>query len=353
MKACICMAAIAAAAVSCAPSDRYITISGYAQGGTYTVKINLNGTDGMIKVPAETVRDSVDAILQNIDSSLSGYNRNSLLSRFNAGRTVMPDSLFIDIYGHALRVYDITSGAVDVASAPLYDIWGFGFTDDAMPSDEKVRQMLAISGMGRLKNDISKSISSDGTLEPAALLVSDADTVLPRLNYNAIAQGYSCDVVARYLYSRGVKDMMVEIGEIFCDGKNPQGKPWTLGIDRPVDGNNDPGAQMHGIFRVPEGPHGVVTSGNYRKFYMRDGKKYSHTIDPRTGYPVSHSLLSATIVAPDGMLADAYATYCMVIGLEASKEFISSSPEVEGCLIYDDGGIFSTWCSDGFSLENI
>ncbi len=190
-------------------------------------------------------------------------------------------------------------------------------------------------------------------MEPAALLVSDADTVLPRLNYNAIAQGYSCDVVARYLYSIGVKDMMVEIGEIFCDGKNPQGKPWTLGIDRPVDGNNDPGAQMHGIFRVPEGPHGVVTSGNYRKFYMRDGKKYSHTIDPRTGYPVSHSLLSATIVAPDGMLADAYATYCMVIGLEASKEFISSSPEVEGCLIYDDGGIFSTWCSDGFSLENI
>ncbi len=86
---------------------------------------------------------------------------------------------------------------------------------------------------------------------------------------------------------------------------------------------------------------------------MRDGKKYSHTIAPRTGYPVSHSLLSATIVAHDGMLADAYATYCMVIGLEASKEFISSSPEVEGCLIYDDGGAFCTWCSDGFSLENI
>ncbi len=144
--------AVIAAAVGCAPSDRYITISGYAQGGTYTVKINLNGTDGMIKVPAETVRDSVDAILQNIDSSLSGYNRNSLLSRFNAGRTVMPDSLFIDIYGHALRVYDITSGAVDVASALLYDIWGFGFTDDSMPSDEKVRQMLAISGMGRLRD---------------------------------------------------------------------------------------------------------------------------------------------------------------------------------------------------------
>jgi thiamine biosynthesis lipoprotein len=124
-----------------------------------------------------------------------------------------------------------------------------------------------------------------------------------------------------------------------------------LGIDRPVDGNNDPGSQIQGIFRAPEGPHGIVTSGNYRKFYVRDGKKYAHTIDPRTGYPVEHSLLSATIVAENATLADAYATYCMVIGLEEAIDFLSSRPDLEGCLIYDEEGTFKTWCSDGFVLE--
>jgi thiamine biosynthesis lipoprotein len=145
--------------------------------------------------------------------------------------------------------------------------------------------------------------------------------------------------------------MMVDIGEIFCDGVNPSGRQWTIGIDSPVDGNDTPGENIQAIFKVPSGPHGVVTSGNYRKFYVKDGRKYAHTVDPRTGYPVSHSLLSATIVAPDALSADAYATYCMVIGLEESKRFISSRPDLECCLIYDDDGIFRTWCSDGFILQ--
>ena len=334
---------------ACTPQEKYVTISGYAQGGTYTVKFNADG----LKVPVGTVRDSVDSILRNIDRSMSGYNKNSLLSRFNCGEPIVPDSLFIDVYEKSYDIYEATSGVVDVASAPLYDIWGFGFTGDSMPSDEKVSQILGVSGMGRLRKDIAGAISGDGMLDPVDMLLPDAGAALPKLNYNAVAQGYSCDVVARYLYSVGVHDMLVDIGEIFCDGKNPQGQPWTLGIDRPVDGNNDPGVQIQGIFRVPEGPHGVVTSGNYRKFYIRDGKKYSHTVDPRTGYPVEHSLLSATVIAPDGMLADAYATFCMVIGLEASKEFLASSAGVEGCLIYDDGTAYCTWCSDGFVLEEM
>ena len=205
-------------------------------------------------------------------------------------------------------------------------------------------------GMFRLKSDMTGALSKDDALNPADLLLGPGE--LPELNYNAIAQGYSCDVVARYLYSIGVKDMLVDIGEIFCDGVNPSGKPWKLGIDRPADGNNQPGAQIQGIFSAPSGPHGIVTSGNYRKFYVRDGKKYAHTIDPRTGYPVEHTLLSATVVAPDATTADAYATYCMVIGLEASKEFLESRPALEGCLIYDDGGVFRTWTSSGFILES-
>ena len=193
--------------------------------------------------------------------------------------------------------------------------------------------------------------AADYGLNAAEMLEDEG--VLPKLNYNAIAQGYSCDLVAEYLYSIGVKDMLVDIGEIFCDGKNPSGQPWSLGIDRPVDGNNELGAQIQGLFRAPEGPHGIVTSGNYRKFYVRDGKKYAHTIDPRSGYPVEHSLLSATIMAPDAMTADAYATYCMVVGLDASKRFLSENPDLEGCLIYDEDGTFKSWCSEGFVLEEL
>ena len=316
--------------LSCTTRDRYISVTGYAQGGTYTVKLNLNGRDGMIKVSPEEIRDSIDTILRNIDNSLSGYNRNSLLSRFNAGETITPDSIFNDIYSHAVRIFKETEGVVDAAAGPLFDLWGFGFKSGDFPSDEKVRETKASCGM--------------------ELMMTQKKG---QLNYNAIAQGYSCDLVAGYLYSIGVKDMMVDIGEIFCDGLNPSGKPWSLGIDKPIDGNNELGAQIQGIFRAPEGPHGIVTSGNYRKFYIRDGKKYSHSIDPRTGYPVTHNLLSATIVAEDALTADAYATYCMVVGLEESKNLLEGRNDLEGCLIYDEDGTFKTWCSEGFVLEEI
>ena len=329
---------------SCSPRDRYITFSGYAQGGTYTVKLNLNGRDGMIRLRPETIRDSVDAILRDIDYSLSGYNRKSLLSRFNAGETIVPDSLFLDIYEKSYDFYVGTGGALDVASAPLFDMWGFGFQSGEIPDKNKIDAVMQTSGMKRLHGNMQEVFRVKGSVNGKDMLVEGSD-VLPGLNYNAVAQGYSCDVVAEYLYGIGVKDMMVDIGEIFCDGVNPSGNQWTIGIDRPVDGNNQLGADVQAIFKVPSGPHGVVTSGNYRKFYVKDGKKYAHTIDPCTGYPVDHNLLSATIVAPDAVTADAYATYCMVIGLEASQAFLESADDLEGCLIYDEGGEFRVWCT--------
>ena len=144
--------------------------------------------------------------------------------------------------------------------------------------------------------------------------------------------------------------MLVDIGEIYCEGVNAKGNFWKVGVDRPVDGNMTPGADLDGIWQGDGRGCGIVTSGNYRKYYEKDGKKYSHTIDPRTGYPVSHSLLSATIVTGNAADADAYATYCMVIGLEEAKAFISSSPDVEGYLIYDQDGQMKEWASEGFNI---
>ena len=344
--------------LACTPRDKYIAITGYAQGGTYTVKLNLKGKDGMVTPSPEEIRDSIDAILVRIDNSLSGYNQNSLLSRFNRGEKIAADEIFIDIYDRAYGIYEETAGIVDAASGPLFDLWGFGFKSGETPSDEQVTQVMASSGTGRLLPDMRACMDKDGMVDGYGVLKCEkgkvtGNPVLPALNYNAIAQGYSCDLVAQYLYSIGVKDMMVDIGEIFCDGTNPSGGPWSLGIDKPMDGNNELGAQLQGIFRAPEGPHGIVTSGNYRKFYIRDGKKYAHTVDPRTGEPVQHTLLSATIVAADGITADAYATYCMVVGLEEAQQLLNSRKDMEGCLIYDDNGTFRTWCSEGFTLEEI
>ena len=173
---------------SCAQRDRYITITGFAQGGTYAVKLNLNGRDGKLSAEPEEIRDSIDAILGNIDNSLSGYNKKSLLSRFNAGETIVPDNLFLDIYEPAYDIYEETGGILDVASAPLFDLWGFGFTSDSLPSPEDVRRVMEVSGMGRLHESIRPLIGADGSVMPTDLVLERGGKQ-PELNFNAIAQG--------------------------------------------------------------------------------------------------------------------------------------------------------------------
>ena len=327
---------------SCSSAGRYIQISGYAQGGTYSVKIGMDG----VKETPQDIKADIDSILLLIDNSLSGYNKGSTLSRLNAGESVQPEGIFRDIYSRSYSVWEETGGAFDVAAGALFDIWGFGFSSDSLPSPEKIRQTLSESGMKRLVPSITEE-----EISPTDLLKEGLEGVPPRLNFNAIAQGYSCDLVASYLYSIGVKDMLVDIGEIFCDGLNPSGLPWSIGIDRPYDGNDSPGEDLSAVWISDGSPCGLVTSGNYRKFYIKDGVKYSHTIDPRNGYPVTHSLLSATIVAPDTASADAYATYCMVVGLNEARAFIESRPDLEAFLIYDDNGRMESWKSPGFTLR--
>jgi len=293
--------------------NRYYAFSGYAQGGTYQVKYNSKD----VKQGPSEVRDSVEKILKNIDNSISGYNKSSLLSRFNAGENVEKDDIFRELDSLSNHFCSLSGGAFDAYACPVFDIWGFGFTTDSLPSRELVNRALEESKLHK------------------------------KANFNAIAQGFSCDLVARYLKSIGVKDMLVDIGEIYCCGLNPSSKGWTIGIDKPFDGNDAPGKDVEAIWSSEGRSCGIVTSGNYRKFYIKDGKKYSHTIDPRTGYPVSHNLLSATIVAPTAAQADAMATICMVLGPDQAKAFIQADPELEGCLILQD----SIWVSAGFTLK--
>lgn len=294
-------------------ASQYITIEGFAQGGTYTVKANTTAE-------AEYLKNGIDSILNVIDYAVSGYNKASLLSRYNAGAEITPDDspeyrVFSELSSYCDSIRIATGGAVDTRAAALFDVWGFGFKNNQMPGEQQVEEAMA---------DRSK------------------------MNFNAVAQGYSADLVAAYLDRNGVKDMLVNIGgEMLTRGHNAKGMQWRMGIDKPVDGNNTPGAQLSGTFDMPVEQYAVVTSGNYRKFYVKDGTKYSHTVDPRTGYPVQHSLLSATILAPTSALADALATYCMVIGPDQAKSFILSRSDIEGCLITDT----EIWSSPGLKLN--
>ena len=319
---------VLAALCSAACNDtHYYRISGYAQGGTWQVK--YRGA----RLSPDRVQAGVDSLLREIDFTISGYNKASLLSRLNAGDSVVLNQRFLELYEHSYRMWEASQGAFDVASGPLFDIWGFGFTGDSLPSAKAVQDCLEDCGTGRLISpDGMRSLLGEKITARQLLRYKD-EQALPRLNFNAIAQGYSCDVVADYLHGLGVSDMLVDIGEIYCSGMNPSGKGWSIGIDNPVDGNNTPGADIKDVWTSDGGSHGVVTSGNYRKFYVRDGKKYSHTIDPRTGYPVTHNLLSATVIAPSAWEADALATWFMVIGFDQARTYIESHPELRACLI--------------------
>ena len=304
----ILLAALALALASC--SDRYAVIGGYAQGGVYSVKYNTRG----VKASRAEVQKAVDGILEAIDTTLSGYNRKSLLSRRNAGEEVERNDMFREVEALSEHYRELSGGAFDVAAGPLFNIWGFGFTRDSLPSESAIAAAMERSRRREV------------------------------LNFNAIAQGYSCDKVAAYLHSIGVTDMLVDIGEIYCEGLNPEGRGWSIGIDTPADGNETPGADLSGIWHSDGGAYGVVTSGNYRKFYVHDGKKYAHTIDPRTGRPVEHDLLSATVIAPTATEADALATYFMVIGTEPARAYVEANEGIEACLISASG----IWKSEGF-----
>lgn len=339
----LCILSAALLIVSCGNrQNQYVQISGIAQSVNYSVKFNTRDID----VPIETVRDSVDALLQKIDLTLSGYNKMSLLSRFNAGEIIRPNEIFTKMYRLGYRMWERSGGAVDFAAGPLYDAWGFGFSTSTFPTDKEIEEILSTCGMGHLPPELP--IRPDGTLNPA-------DMGRPRLNFNAIAQGFTCDIIASYLYSIGVKDMLVDIGEIWCDGVGPDGKAWSVAIYRPFDKFADDDEEYQDVWLSEGKAAGITTSGNYSKFFIKDGKKYSHTIHPRLGYPVQHNLLSATVVSSvSSAESDAIATWCMVVGLQQAQALILGDPALEGYLIYmDEDEEMEEWVSPGFAIKDI
>ena len=214
-----------------------------------------------------------------------------------------PDNYFLTCFECAKEIYESTNGAFDITVAPIVNAWGFGFTEAVEVDSSLIDSLLQYLGM-----------DSVGIVE--GKIWKEKDGIM--LDMNAIAQGYAVDVLCEFLESKGIINYLVEIGgEIKTRGHNPRGTEWKVGIDRPIEGLQIPGVDLQAIVEISD--RSLATSGNYRKFYEKDGVKYSHTIDPKTGYPVQHCLLSATVLAGDCMRADAYATGFMVMGYEKSR----------------------------------
>ncbi|HZL76961.1 MAG TPA: FAD:protein FMN transferase, partial [Bacteroidales bacterium] len=274
--------------------------------------------------------NKVGEILHAFDMSLSLYVDSSIVSRINRNDTVTCDSFFIEDFEKSRMIWQLTGGAFDVTVAPLVRAWGFGPDGHKNISDIKRDSLLKLVGMEKVELRNRKVIKSDPRIS---------------LDFNAIAQGYSVDVICRYFDGLGIKNYLVEIGgEVRVKGKKA-GKLWRIGIDKPADDNMIPGNDLEAIVRLKD--KALATSGNYRKFYIENGIKYSHEIDPKTGNPARNTLLSASVFADECAIADGIATAFMVIGKDRTIEFLALHPEYEGYLIYsDDSGNFKTWTSE-------
>ncbi len=306
---------------------KYESLDGFTQGTTFHIVYSLpkKGFD---------INSVVDSIFNHVDTTLSVYNKNSMISRINRGEDSVVNQLFKDVFDRSYQIYLQSEGSFDVSAGPIFDLWGFGAKDREQVTRERLDSLFEYVGMDKFK------IVGDTIVKKCTRGV---------LNFNAIAKGYTSDLVGYELERLGVENYLVEIGgEIRTKGLNPKGALWKIGIDKPVDGNMIQGANVQQVVYMGDGA--LATSGNYRKFYEVEGIKYSHTIDPISGYPVRHTLLSATVFASDVMTADAYATWFMVVGLEKSIEIIESIHDIEAFLIYSQGEEFAVYSSSGVNL---
>ncbi|MEG1414768.1 MAG: FAD:protein FMN transferase [Mucinivorans sp.] len=327
MKKYIIIALLVWGCVACSGSLKYQTITGFAQGTTY--RITYAEAEG------KNLQDTIERFLARFDSSLSIYERGSLILRLNDNSTTVVDEWFKECFADYKLIYKASEGLLDPTLRPLIAIYGFGGKSSAprTPSESEIDSIMCFVGLDKV------------TLRGDTLVKQDSRT---ELDFNALAQGYSSDLVARMFDDMGIENYMVEIGgEVFARGVNPSGGKWRIGIDVPEEGNNTPGAKLQGVIELSG--RGLATSGNYRKIaHDERGALLTHTIDPRTARPAVHNLLSATIIAPSAAMADGYATAAMVGGLEWTKALLSSHEELDALLIYaGSGGEFLTYSTLG------
>ena len=298
----------------------YQKTAGFVFGTTYNITYQYD----------HDLQAEIEEALKQVDAEFSMFNEQSTVARLNRGEEPPLSDMFREVFGKATAISKATDGAFDITVAPLVNAWGFGFKNEQMPTRQQVDSLRRLIGYQNI------------TLNGKRI---DKRIAGIQLDFSAIAKGYGVDVVSRLLASHDIKNYMVEIGgEVTTRGINPKRVPWKIGVTKPTDDSLATSGEYQTILNVTD--KSMATSGNYRNFYYKGGRKYAHTIDPRTGYPVQHQLLSATVLAGDCATADAFATSFMVMGLNGAKRILDDHPELMAYLIYSDPeGRLNVWYS--------
>ena len=304
-------------------SNIYIHNEGTTFGTIYHIKYLYN----------RDLKKEIEAELHRVDASLSMFNPQSTISLINKGESNTADSMLAEVLQLSFAVNKATDGAFDPTVAPLVNAWGFGFKDGQLPDSMQVDSLLNLVGLSGIH-------FQDGKLTK--------DNPLSILDMSAIAKGYGVDRVAQLLRGHSITNFMVEIGgEVVAEGINEKGTPWRIGINKPNEDSTSLNTELQDIISLSG--HALATSGNYRNFYVQNGKKIAHTINPKTGYPAQQDILSSTVVAPTCAEADAFATAFMVMGMEKAKKVLQEQSQLDAYFIYSDGeGNYQTWSSTGF-----
>ena len=300
-------------------------MSGSAQGTYYAITYCSDNN--------ENLQPAVDSLLRQFDRSVSTYLRASLISRLNNNdTTAIADSIFETVFKKSMEVSVATDGAFDITVGPLVNAWGFGFSKKENVNQAMVDSLLPLVGYRKVQLLNGKLIKTDPRI---------------RVDFDALAQGYTSDWLAQFFESKGIRNYLIDVGgEVLGRGVKPDGKLWSVAIEMPAKNSEDE-RKIQSVLSLKD--KAISTSGSYRKYYEENGSRYSHFIDPFTGYPVKHSLLSVSVLANDCITADAYATAFMVMGLEKSKNFLVNHPEIQAYFISDDqNGGFAIYYTPGF-----
>lgn len=281
----------------------------------------------------EDLQEEIMKELGRVDASLSMFNPQSCISRVNNGESCVADSMLQLVLKLSMDISKRTDGAFDVTVAPLVNAWGFGFKQGKFPDDNMVDSLLQFVGWQKV------------TMRNDTILRKDERTIM---DLSAVAKGFGVDMVADLLRRHGIGNFMIEIGgEIVAEGTNPKGEKWRIGINKPDDDSTSTNNELQEVIGITG--KALATSGNYRNFYYHEGRKIAHTIDPKSGKPVQHSILSSTVMAPSCAMADGFATAFMVMGVEKAKEVLDKEKDLQAYFIYanEDGGL-ETWSTEGF-----
>ncbi len=309
----------------CTTPPSYVFNEGQIYGTVYHI---------VYESPAgKDLHEEIKQELQALDLVFSTFNPGSEISKVNTNQPVVLSDRFIRCFNRSMEISALSGGAFDITVAPLVNAWGFGFRHREKITPALLDSLLRLTGYRKVKLEGGKVVKEN----PAIMF-----------DMSAIAKGYTCDLLGEFLAGKGCRHYMVEIGgEVVARGINPKGNPWTIGISKPDEGAFFGEQDIQEVVEISS--RALATSGNYRNFYVEEGKKYAHTIDPATGYPVKHNLLSATVIAGDCMTADALATAFMVLGLEKSAALSQTLPDVDVYFIYsDETGFNKIYMSDHF-----